>query len=93
MTGTEVKRIVMDSCSIRHALKKDEHHITVEDFKKIPRIVNNAKSISLEEKNHCDNKALMFTENKPNGLKIVMEIRAKKGELALVTMYRQKKAR
>ena len=93
LTGYEVKRIVLDSCSVKHALKKEEHHITPGDLKKIPRIVNKTKAVSLEEKNHLDNKALMFSEEKTNGLKIVMEVRAKKGDLALVTMYRPKKAR
>lgn len=40
-----------------------------------------------------DNKAVLFTEMKNNGLRIVMEVREKKKELALVTMYRPKKTR
>lgn len=93
LTGNDLKRIVVDTCSVKHSLKKDEHFIDTEDFKKIPSIVNKTKSVSLEAKNHFDNKVIKFTEEKENGLIIIMEVRAKKGELALITMYRQKKSR
>lgn len=91
-TGTEVKRIVLDNCSVKHSMKREDHHINLSDFKKISKIINSTTDISIQRK-HMDNKAVLFTEERKNGLRIVMEIREKKKELALVTMYRPEKAK
>ena len=73
-------------------MKKSEHHISLDDFKKVSKIINKTSDITIQ-RNHMDNKAVLFTEMKNNGLRIVMEVREKKKELALVTMYRPKKTR
>lgn len=93
ITGKDVKRIVLDTSSVKHSLKKPEHHITSNDFRKIPRIINKNSTFTLESSKHQNNYVLRFCENKNNGLQIVMEVRAGKGDLALVTMYRPKKAK
>ncbi len=93
MTGKDVKRIVLDTSSVKHSLKKSEHHITSDDIKKIPKVINKNSTFMLEGSKHQNNMVLHFYEKKSNGLQIVMEVRGGKGDLALVTMYRPKKAK
>lgn len=93
ITGKAVKRIVLDTSSVKHSLKKVEHHITSDDIKKIPKIVNKNSTFQMEKTKHQNNIVLHFYERKTNGLQIVMEVRGGKGDLALVTMYRPKKAK
>ena len=85
--------MTIDTSSVNHALKKTEHHITKEDFKKIKKVVNKNSTIALEGKTHQNNSVLHFYEKKTNGLQIIMEVRAGRGDLALVTIYRPKKAK
>lgn len=91
-TGIEVKRIVMDNYAVKHSIKRNDHHIDLSDFKEVSKIINSTKNITIQ-RNHMDNKAVLFTDERKNGLRVVMEIREKKGELALVTMYRPKKVK
>lgn len=93
LTGKDVKRIVLDTSSVNHSLKKSEHHITSDDIRKIPRIINKNSTVTLETKLHQNNYVLHYEEKKNNGLHILMEVRGGKGDLALVTMYRPKKAK
>ena len=93
MTGKDVKRIVLDTSSVNHSLKKTEHHISADDIRKIPGIINKNSTVTLETKLHQNNYVLHYQEKKSNGLHILMEVRGGKGDLALVTMYRQKKAK
>lgn len=55
LTGIELKRIVLDTCSVKHALRRADHHIDIDDFKKVSQIINKTKLVSLE-KNHCGKK-------------------------------------
>ena len=90
-TGFDVKRILLDSGEIRHAMKKSEHHIVLSDLENIDNIINTTKIITLEEKKHQNNPVIKFVEEKENGINILMEYRSKKGDLSLVTAYRKKK--
>ena len=93
ITGVELKRVILENGAVVHALKKEDHHLMRDDFKKIGRIINSTTDISLQPKKHRNNQVLLFKEQKDNGLQILMEIRPKKQNLALLTMYRQQKAK
>ena len=91
--GKDVNRILLDSGEIRHAMAKQEHHVSLSDLENVAAIVNTTKSISLEPKRHQNNDVLRFKEEKENGLNVIMEFRSRKGDLSLVTAYRVKKGR
>lgn len=91
-TGKQVNRILLDSGEIRHAMKKAEHHINLADFEKVYEIVNTTNKITLEEEKHQNNDVIRFVEEVENGINLIMEFRAKKGDLSLVTAYRIKRA-
>ena len=93
ITGKEINRVIIDNASVVHSLEKEEHHISKDDFKKIGRIVNTTSDITLQTRKHQNNQVLVFKEQRNNGLELVMEVRAGRHNLALVTMYRPKKAK
>ena len=96
-TGIEgVEQLVIDTSSVRHSLGNARHNLVKEDFLKIADVVNGSDDITLDNKRHADNETGVFFEksdDKNTALKLVMEFRRKKGNLALVTFYRQKKKR
>lgn len=91
-TGKDVNRIILDSGEIRHAMKKPEHHINLSDLERIGEIVNSTKEITLEDEKHQNNDVIRFVEEVENGINLIMEFRARKGDLSLVTAYREKRA-
>lgn len=91
-TGKDVNRIILDSGEIRHAMKKTAHNIELSDLERIGEIVNSTNDITLEDKKHQNNDVIRFVEEVDNGINLVMEFRAKKGDLSLVTAYREKRA-
>ena len=93
ITGKEINRVIIDNASVIHSLEKEEHHISKRDFNKIGKIINSTTDITLQQRKHQNNQVLLFKEQKNNGLELVMEVRAGKHNLALVTMYRPKKAK
>lgn len=93
LANCDLNRVLIDKGSVIHTLEKEIHHVSEADFKKIGRIVNSTSDITIQPKNHQNNKVLLFKEQKDNGLNIVMEVRAGKHNLALITMYRVKKAK
>jgi len=91
-TGKDVNRIILDSGEIRHAMKKPEHHINLSDLERIGEIVNSTNEITLEDEKHQNNDVIRFVEEVENGINLIMEFRARKGDLSLVTAYREKRA-
>ena len=91
-TGKDVNRIILDSGEIRHAMKKTAHNIELSDLERIGEIVNSTNDITLEDKKHQNNDVIRFVEEVDNGINLIMEFRAKKGDLSLVTAYREKRA-
>ena len=85
--------MLIDKGSVTHSLEKEEHHLSKDDFRKIGKIVNTTTDISIQPRRHQNNQVLLFREQRTNGLEILMEVRAGKHNLALVTMYRPKKAK
>ena len=90
--GKDVNRIILDSGEIRHAMKKTAHNIELSDLERIGEIVNSTNDITLEDKKHQNNDVIRFVEEVDNGINLIMEFRAKKGDLSLVTAYREKRA-
>ena len=91
-TGKDVNRIILDSGEIRHAMKKTAHNIELSDLERIGEIVNSTNDITLEDKKHQNNDVIRFVEEVDNGINLIMEFRAKKGDLSLVTAYRERRA-
>lgn len=90
-TGIDAKGIILDTSATRHAINKQEHHLEIDDFAKIADIVNRTDNIKVQEKQKRDNTVVLFKEENANGLNLFMEFRPRKGNLALVTAYYQKK--
>ena len=91
LIGKDVELIIVDSDAVRHAMKKDVHNIELEDLGKVGEIVNSTKNISVSPEKHFGNVTLEFVEEVENGMKLIVEFRSGKGNLALVTAYRKEK--
>ena len=89
-TGKNVNRIILDSGEIRHVMAKPNHYLKLSDLEKIADIVNNTNNITKEPKKHENNDVIRFVEEVENGINLIMQFRARKGDLSLVTAYRQR---
>ena len=52
--------------------------------------MNNTHTITKEPKKHENNDVIRFVEEVENGINLIMQFRARKGDLSLVTAYRQR---
>jgi hypothetical protein len=93
LCGKDVKAIILESSSVRHAHSKKNHNLEDDDLLHIVSVINNPTDIELSDKSHQDNVVLTFKKDINGEIDFVEEVRAKhNGQLALVTCYRPKKA-
>ncbi len=84
----------VDSYALRHAFKKhknDKPPLTLNDFKKISKIVTNYDTISIGWITKEGNKSVVYTKKFDDGIIFyIEELRTKHGTLSLKTMYKTK---
>ncbi|WP_024469291.1 phage portal protein [Treponema pedis] len=91
ITGLEAKTIILDSNSVRHALNKETHNITIEDLQYMKEVIDTFSSIKLSDRKHYHNSVIEFQKDIDGEITFVEELRANRGQLELVTCYRKKK--
>lgn len=91
-TGLDPERVILETSSLTHALK-DSHNLQPGDLDKMKEMVDTCTDITLSPKpDKSGQPVIIFKQQEPNGVNLLMEFRAGKLDLELQTAYRQKKA-
>ncbi len=91
-TGLDPERVILETSSLTHALN-EKHNLQPGDLDKMKEMVDTCTDITLSPKLDKNGQpVIIFKQQEPNGVNLLMEFRAGKLDLELQTAYRQKKA-
>lgn len=91
-TGLDVTRAILDSDSLHHAFNDPKHNLDDNDLDNMKEVIDTSRNIELsDKKNKQGNPVTIFKEEKPNGVILCEEYRAKNKELELQTAYKEKR--
>ena len=88
--GKKIRKIMIESGSIRHSYKKSSHNLKEDDLLHIVDTVNTATDIKLSNRKHQNNECIEISKEIDGKITFIMEARIHySGWLALITCYRK----